>query len=158
MLLNLQIVLCWFCEYLSLIPLWFTVSLRLEKFPSYSSPFFYRTLGHSRNFIYFFIIPVTCLFSQSQWKPVCNYIYIYPHTHTHTHTTKWILWFFYVWGIVSLSLSLSLAMSKLYLFLELENFCVFLASNTPPPLNLTKQTILLFIFLNSNWSRFLFRW
>ena len=37
-------------------------------------PFFYRTLGHSRNFIYFFIILVTCLFSQSQWKPVRNNI------------------------------------------------------------------------------------
>ena len=75
-------MLCWFCEYLTLIPLWFTESLRVEKFPSHSSPLFYRTLGHSRNFIYIYIyiyILFSCLFSQTQWKPVCNntYIYIY---------------------------------------------------------------------------------
>ena len=41
MLLNLQIVLCWFCEYLSLIPLWFTESLRLEKFLPIVHPFLF---------------------------------------------------------------------------------------------------------------------
>ena len=35
-------------------------------------PFFYRTLGHSSNFIYIYFILVTCLFSQSQWKSVRN--------------------------------------------------------------------------------------
>ena len=78
MLLNLQIVLCWFCECLSLIPLWFTESLRLEKFPSHSSPFFIEPWDIlTILYIYIFIILVTCQLSQSQWNPGHNNIYIY---------------------------------------------------------------------------------
>ena len=83
-------MLCWFCECLSLILLWFTVSLILEKFPSHSSPFFYRTLGHSCNYIYiFFLFSLrACFRSPSESRFVTIYIYIYIYIYVYEGWVK----------------------------------------------------------------------
>ena len=81
--LDLQIVLCWFCECLPLIPLWFTESLQSKKFPPHSSPFFLSNLGHSRYYIicFFLLFSLRVSYRSPNETPVvpCSTYFLFFH-------------------------------------------------------------------------------